>query len=129
MSKDLKYIKILSFHFFFEMHELHDPGQYTLTNCNPRGIEMTHDTTKFVMITVSINGYELWTFFEWFFINVPVKIIFDWIENNEKRLKRVKYDLFVTLNNKKCIKIQRSTAFLLKDVCKSHTVDISCVSK
>ena len=108
------------------MTNLINPNEYTIMNCNPPAHCVSTDTTKFVIITVRVGNIDCWTYFEWFYFNIPLKILFEWIEFNEKGLQNVKYDLFIELNNKTSLLIERSNKLLLKDFCSSHVVEISC---
>lgn len=115
--------------YFIWMTYQHDPKKYFVANCNPYGVELKRDITKFVTFTINIKGMETWTYSEWFFFNIPVYILFRWIEDNEEKLNTIDYDLIIILNNGNQKIIQRTDNILLKDVCASHIVEIICINK
>lgn len=103
--------------------------EYSAYNCNPTGDKISRDRTKFVMIINKVTGLNQWIYSEWFYYDIPIKILFDWIEFIEGGLKHIKYDLIIELNNGQKLKLQRKNNIFLKDLCSNHMVEISCVNK
>ena len=108
---------------------LKDANEYTIINCNPSGFQMSRDTTKFIIITIDMPNICIWTYSEWFFFNIPCKILYDWIELNVNQLQLIKYNLILQLNNGQKKIIERSKHILLKDICSNHVVEITCTRK